>query len=145
MRHLFDKMYEHFRFGVSNFLRFIVSFVLFVVCYSIIYFPSWCQEEADREELKKEHLIAKGVVSDINSKYNEMTYFFVVNGKKYDGNSGYSEWSEKYGRIPIVGDSVSVCYKKDNPKVNMLLEYLNHEYVLIRKWVKVLYLKWAHN
>lgn len=82
MRHLFDKMYEHFRFGVSNFLRFIVSFVLFVVCYSIIYFPSWCQEEAD-------------------------------------------------------------CYKKDNPKVNMLLEYLNHEYVLIRKWVKVLYLKWA--
>ena len=33
MRHLFDKMYEHFRFGVSNFLRFIVSFVLFVVCY----------------------------------------------------------------------------------------------------------------
>lgn len=141
MRHLFDKMYEHFRFGVSNFLRFIVSFGLFVVCYFVIYFPSWYQEEADREELKKEHLIVKGVVSDINSKYNEMTYIFMVNGKEYDGISGYSEWSEKYGRIPIVGDSVSVCYKKNNPKRNMLLEFLNHEYVLIRKCAKVLYLK----
>lgn len=38
MRHLFDKMYEHFRFGVSNFLRFIVSFVCSLLLYNIFSF-----------------------------------------------------------------------------------------------------------
>ena len=49
---------------------------------------------------------------------------------------------EKNGRVPEEGDSVLVCYKKNNPEINMLQENFDYEFTsFVDKWAKEIYLK----
>ena len=49
---------------------------------------------------------------------------------------------EKNGRVPEEGDSVLVCYKKNNPEINLLQENFDYESTFfVHKWAKEVYLK----
>ena len=104
---------------------------------------SFYQEEFNRGELQKGCSLVKGEVYHVNTgKYHYMNYSFVINGKKYNGVSRYGLWEKKHGRLPDEGDSVLICYKKYNPEINMLQEYLDYESTFfVHKWAKEIYLK----
>lgn len=101
------------------------------------------QEEFNRGELQNGCSLVKGEVYHVNTvKYHYMNYSFVINGKKYDGVSRYGLWEKKNGRLPNEGDSVLICYKKYNPEINMLQEYLDYESTyFVHKWAKEIYLR----
>lgn len=62
--------------------------------------------------------------------------------RKNNGVSRYGLWEKKHGRLPDEGDSVLICYKKYNPEINMLQEYLDYESTFfVHKWAKEIYLK----
>ena len=71
-----------------------------------------------------------------------MYYSYVINGIKYKDDSEYGVWKKKNGRVPEEGDSVLVCYKKNNPEINMLQENFDYESTFfVDKWAKEVYLK----
>lgn len=135
--------YRNIRLWKAGLLRFLVCLAMVPVVPFIIDFPDMYQMEANRYELKKGYTLVKGFVYDVNTlrKVRKMYYFYVINGVKYKDDSEYGLWEKKYGRAPEVGDSVSICYKKNNPEVHMVLEYFTHEPVFDQKLVNEIYLR----
>ena len=144
MRKRYIEFYANIHLWLSGLWRFGLCLVIGLVSVTLMDFLDMYQIEANRYELKKGYSLVKGVVYDVNTlrKVRKMYYSYVINGIKYKDDSEYGVWEKKYGRAPEEGDSVLVCYKKTNPEINMLLEYLDYESTyFVHKWAKEVYLK----
>lgn len=125
-------------------LGLVLGIVIGLVSVTLRDFLDMYQIEANRYELKKGYSLVKGVVYDVNTlrKVRKMYYSYVINGIKYKDDSEYGVWKKKNGRVPEEGDSVLVCYKKNNPEINMLQENFDYEFTsFVDKWAKEIYLK----
>ena len=144
MRKRYIEFFDNLPLWLGRLLGFGLGIVIGLVSVILRDFPDMYQIEANRYELKKGYSLVKGVVYDVNTlkKVRKMYYSYVINGIKYKDDSKYGVWEKKYGRAPEEGDSVLVCYKKNNPEINMLLEYLDYESTyFVHKWAKEVYLK----
>ena len=144
MRKRYIEFWANLPLWLGRLLGLVLGIVIGFVSVTLRDFLDMYQIEANRYELKKGYSLVKGVVYDVNTlrKVRKMYYSYVINGIKYKDDSEYGVWKKKNGRVPEEGDSVLVCYKKNNPEINMLQEYLDYESTFfVHKWAKEIYLK----
>ena len=143
MRKIFVKLYKRFCFCLSCLWRILLGLLINAVFLFLCDSPSFYRDEYAREELKKECSLVQGVVYDVHTGRGDhyINYSFSIKGKEYKGVSRYGAWEHKYGREPEEGDSVSICYKQNNPEINMLLEYFDAQPNFKHKWSMILYPK----
>lgn len=143
MRKIVIKLYKRFCYWLSVLWRALLLILMNAVLLFLYESPSFYRDEYAREELKKECSLVQGVVYDVHTgKGNHyINYSFSIKGKEYKGVSRYGAWEHKYGRQPEEGDSVSICYKQNNPEINMLLEYFDAQPNFKHKWSMYLYPK----
>lgn len=144
MRKRYIEFFENLPLWLGRLLGLVLGIVIGFVFVTLRDFLDMYQIEANRYELKKGYSLVKGVVYDVNTlrKVRKMYYSYVINGIKYKDDSEYGVWKKKNGRVPEEGDSVLVCYKKNNPEINMLQENFDYEFTsFVDKWAKEIYLK----
>lgn len=145
MRKVVVKLYKRFCYWLSVLWRALLLILIDAVLLFLYDSPSFYRDEYAREELKKGCSLVQGVVYDVHTgkgnHYLIMNYSFIIKGKEYKGVSRYGAWKHKYGRQPEEGDSVSICYKQNNPELNMLLEYFDTQPYFMHKWSMYLYPK----
>ena len=144
MRKRYIEFWANLPLWLGRLLGLVLGIVIGFVSVTLRDFLDMYQIEANRYELKKGYSLVKGVVYDVNTlrKVRKMYYSYVINGIKYKDDSEYGVWKKKNGRVPEEGDSVLVCYKKNNPEINMLQENFDYEFTsFVDKWAKEIYLK----
>lgn len=144
MRKRYIGLFANLPLWQGRLLGLVLGIVIGLVSVTLRDFLDMYQIEANRYELKKGYSLVKGVVYDVNTlrKVRKMYYSYVINGIKYKDDSEYGVWKKKNGRVPEEGDSVLVCYKKNNPEINMLQENFDYEFTsFVDKWAKEIYLK----
>lgn len=144
MRKRYIEFFDNLPLWLGRLLGLVLGIVIGFVSVTLRDFLDMYQIEANRYELKKGYSLVKGVVYDVNTlrKVRKMYYSYVINGIKYKDDSEYGVWKKKNGRVPEEGDSVLVCYKKNNPEINMLQENFDYEFTsFVDKWAKEIYLK----
>ena len=144
MRKRYIEFFDNLPLWLGRLLGLVLGIVIGFVSVTLRDFLDMYQIEANRYELKKGYSLVKGGVYDVNTlrKVRKMYYSYVINGIKYKDDSEYGVWKKKNGRVPEEGDSVLVCYKKNNPEINMLQENFDYEFTsFVDKWAKEIYLK----